>query len=68
MWLNFQETQDELTTELVDLKDKYREVVELLRDANEEIKKSRKKTYPGMGRHNLSGMFSLPASAMHRGM
>jgi len=62
----YQETQDELTTELVDLKDKYREVVELLRDANEEIKKSRKKTYPGMGRHNLSGMFSLPASAMHR--
>ena len=29
---SLQETQDELTTELVDLKDKYREVVELLRD------------------------------------
>eukprot|EP00092_Neocalanus_flemingeri_P012790 GFUD01013782.1.p1 GENE.GFUD01013782.1~~GFUD01013782.1.p1 ORF type:complete len:1377 (+),score=309.96 GFUD01013782.1:584-4714(+) len=56
----YQETQDELTTELVDLKDKYREVVELLRDANEEIKRSRKKTYPGMGKHSVSGMFSLP--------
>jgi len=63
----YQETQDELTTELVDLKDKYREVVELLRDANEEIKKSRKKTYPGMGRHNLSGMFSLPAMQRESG-
>jgi len=63
----YQETQDELTTELVDLKDKYREVVELLRDANEEIKKSRKKTYPGMGRHSLSGMFSLPAMQRESG-
>jgi len=57
----YQETQDELTTELVDLKDKYREVVELLRDANEEIKRSRKKTYPGMGKHAVEGMFSLPS-------
>lgn len=63
----YQETQDELTTELVDLKDKYREVVELLRDANEEIKKSRKKTYPGMGRHSISGMFSLPAMQRESG-
>jgi len=56
----YQETQDELTTELVDLKDKYREVVDLLRDANEEIKRSRKRTYPGMGKHSVAGMFSLP--------
>jgi len=56
----YQETQDELTTEMADLKDKYREVVELLRDANEEIKRSRKKTYPGMGKHAVENMFSLP--------
>ena len=55
----FQETQDELTTELVDLKDKYREVVELLRDAQEDLRRSRKRTYPGMGKQ--TGMFtSLP--------
>ena len=57
--LLFQETQDELTTELVDLKDKYREVVELLRDAQEDLRRSRKRTYPGMGKQ--TGMFtSLP--------
>merc|ERR1711971_147343 len=55
----YQETQDELTTELVDLKDKYREVVELLRDAQEDLRRSRKRTYPGMGKQ--TGMFtSLP--------
>ena len=56
---NLQETQDELTSELLDLKEKYREVVDLLRDANEEIRKGRKRTYPGMGKQ--TGMFSLPA-------
>ena len=56
--MHLQETQDELTTELVDLKDKYREVVELLRDAQEDLRRSRKRTYPGMGRQ--TGMFSLP--------
>ena len=60
--MHLQETQDELTTELVDLKDKYREVVELLRDAQEDLRRSRKRTYPGMGRQ--TGMFSLPN---HRG-
>ena len=56
---SLQETQDELTTELVDLKDKYREVVELLRDAQEDLRRSRKRTYPGMGKQ--TGMFtSLP--------
>ena len=54
---NLQETQDELTSELLDLKEKYREVVDLLRDANEEIRKGRKRTYPGMGKQ--TGMFSL---------
>ena len=52
-----QETQDELTIELADLKDKYREVVELLRDAQTELKKNRKKSYPGIGKHSVSGMF-----------
>ena len=56
---SLQETQDELTTELVDLKDKYREVVELLRDAQEDLRRSRKRSYPGMGKQ--TGMFtSLP--------
>ena len=54
-----QETQDELTSELLDLKEKYREVVDLLRDANEEIRKGRKRTYPGIGKQ--TGMFNLPA-------
>ena len=54
---NLQETQDELTSELLDLKEKYREVVDLLRDANEEIRKGRKRTYPGMGKQ--TGMFSM---------
>ena len=55
----YQETQDELTSELLDLKEKYREVVDLLRDANEEIRKGRKRTYPGMGKQ--TGMFSAAA-------
>jgi hypothetical protein len=42
----------------VDLKDKYREVVELLRAAQEDARRSRKRTYPGLGRQ--TGMFSLP--------
>ena len=54
------ETQDDLTTELCDLKDKYREVVELLRDTQEQLRTSRKRTYPGIGKHSVSGMFSLP--------
>ena len=41
------------------MKEKYREVVDLLRDANEEIRKGRKRTYPGIGKQ--TGMFSLPA-------
>ena len=45
--MHLQETQDELTTELVDLKDKYREVVELLRDAQEDLRRNRKRTSEG---------------------
>ena len=39
--IDLQETQDELTSELADLKDKYREVVSLLHDAQEELKRAR---------------------------
>ena len=56
------ETQDELTTELCDIKEKYREVVYLLRDAQEECKRNRKRTYPGVGSHKLPGIFSLPST------
>ena len=63
MYLPLQETQDELTSELLDLKEKYREVVDLLRDANEEIRKGRKRTYPGMGKQ--SGMF--PGATYQKG-
>ena len=54
----YQETQDELTSELLDLKEKYKEVVNLLRDANEEIRKGQKSTYPGVGRHSISDMLT----------
>ena len=40
----YAETQDELTAELADLKDKYREVVGLLRDSQEELKRNRRGT------------------------
>jgi hypothetical protein len=50
----------------VDLKDKYREVVELLRDAQEDARRSRKRTYPGLGRQ--TGMFSLPADRGEAGL
>uniref|UniRef100_A0A0K2UZG7 Trafficking kinesinbinding protein miltlike [Bombus terrestris] n=1 Tax=Lepeophtheirus salmonis TaxID=72036 RepID=A0A0K2UZG7_LEPSM len=57
--LIYKETQDELTKELAEFKEKYREVVDLLKDAQEELKVSRKKGafYPGLGSHNLHGMF-----------
>ena len=57
-----QETQDELTSELLDLKEKYREVVDLLRDANEEIRRGRKRTYPGAGKHSVPSIFSTQPS------
>ena len=43
---------------MLDLKEKYKEVVNLLRDANEEIRKGQKTSYPGVGRHSLSDMFT----------
>ncbi|XP_059096744.1 trafficking kinesin-binding protein milt-like [Tigriopus californicus] len=54
----YKETQEELTSELTDFKEKYREVVDLLHDAQDELKKSRKRTYPGLGQHSLPGMFT----------
>ena len=45
----YAETQDELTAELADLKDKYREVVGLLRDSQEELKRSRRSGTGGGG-------------------
>ena len=58
-----QETQEELTSELLDLKEKYREVVSLLRDANEEIRRGRKRGYPGAGQHAVATMFPAPSHA-----
>ena len=58
-----QETQDDLTSELLDLKEKYREVLDLLRDANEEIRRGRKRTYPGAGKHSVTSMFSAQMSS-----
>ena len=58
----YQETQDELTVELVDLKEKYREVVERLREANDEIRRGRKRGYPGLGSHSVQSMFPQPHS------
>ena len=53
----YKETQEELTSELSDFKEKYREVVDLLRDTQNELKAAKKKSYPGMGEHKVSGMF-----------
>lgn len=54
----YKETQEELTSELADFKEKYREIVDLLHDTQDELKKSRKRTYPGLGQHSLPGMFA----------
>ena len=53
----YTETQEELTSELSDFKEKYREVVDLLRDTQNELKTAKKRSYPGMGEHKVSGMF-----------
>lgn len=39
----YRETQDELTSELADFKDKYREVVDLLADAREDLRRYNKR-------------------------
>ena len=53
----YKETQEELTSELSDFKEKYREVVDLLRDTQNELKTAKKRSYPGMGEHKVSAMF-----------
>ena len=53
----YRETQEELTSELSDFKEKYREVVDLLHDTQNELKTAKKRSYPGMGEHKVSGMF-----------
>ena len=53
----YRETQEELTSELSDFKEKYREVVDLLHDTQNELKAAKKRSYPGMGEHKVSGMF-----------
>ena len=37
-------------------------MVDLLRDANEEIRKGRKRTYPGAGKHSVPSIFSSQSS------
>jgi len=58
----YKETQDELTGELADFKEKYREVVDLLRDTQEELKSQHRrgssaKGYLGQGLHGVRGLF-----------
>ncbi len=47
-----------MTTELADFKEKYREVVDLLNDTREELKQAKRKSYPGLGQHNVTSMFT----------
>ena len=54
----YTETQEELTSELADFKEKYREIVSLLQDTQAELKKTKKRSYSGVGTHKLSDMFS----------
>lgn len=53
----YKETQEELTSELADFKEKYREIVDLLHDTQNELKAAKKRSYPGVGEHKVSGMF-----------
>ena len=55
----YTETQDELTSELSDFKEKYREIVDILRDTQDELKQIKRRSYIGVGTHQLSEMFSL---------
>ena len=61
----YRETQEELTSELSDFKEKYREVVDLLHDTQNELKAAKKRSYPGMGEHKVSGMFETKTSTTH---
>ena len=58
----YKETQEELTSELADFKEKYREIVDLLHDTQNELKAAKKRSYPGIGEHKVSGMFESDKS------
>ena len=64
----FQFTQEELTSELADFKEKYREIVSLLQDTQAELKKTKKRSYSGVGTHKLSDMFSASPEPSKKGM
>ncbi|KAB7497307.1 Trafficking kinesin-binding protein 1 [Armadillidium nasatum] len=58
------ECQEELTTELAELKEKYAEVLDLLHDTQEQLRRAQKKNYPGSRGSHLGGsMFSSFHSA-----
>ena len=64
----YTETQEELTSELADFKEKYREIVSLLQDTQAELKKTKKRSYSGVGTHKLSDMFSASPEPSKKGM
>ena len=52
----YKDTQNELTAELADFKEKYREILDLLHDAQDEIKdlhRQARSKYSGLGQHNV---------------
>lgn len=61
----YKDTQNELTAELADFKEKYREILDLLHDAQDEIKeltRTHRSKYSGLGQHNV-----VCSSAMYSG-
>ncbi|XP_050691976.1 trafficking kinesin-binding protein 1-like isoform X2 [Eriocheir sinensis] len=53
--------QQELTMELAELKEKYAEVLDLLHDTQDQLRRVQKKNLPGSRGHHLSsGLFSSP--------
>ena len=63
----YTETQEELTSELADFKEKYREIINLLHDTQNELKKTKKRSYSGVGTHKLSEMFSASPDPYSKG-
>jgi chromosome segregation ATPase len=63
----YTETQEELTSELADFKEKYREIINLLHDTQNELKKTKKRSYCGVGTHKLSDMFSASPEHNNKG-
>ena len=63
----YTETQEELTSELADFKEKYREIINLLHDTQNELKKTKKRSYSGVGTHKLSEMFSASPELYNKG-